>query len=186
MKSKNGNLEKWIMGDVGKILTKETFENAGNVFSYLKSIKQTEENDICEPLFRYSLIIQFQYLLIRSIYGISKKDPEQVASAFETFNNIYEKMTADYETFFGAPFDPSWNGSIQNVLKKLSRDKQKFHDFEKLDKMYRLKKLFSTKEDVTMGLILNFCKEDLNNDGYYVEGGGNRLKILEKFCEKPG
>ena len=185
--NKNGNLEKW-MTDITKKFEEEVLENPGNFILYLKIINQTEEKDICEPLFRYALIVQFQYLLSSSLYGISIKDSERVASSFENFNTIYEGMMNDYEEFFGTPFDPSQPCSVENVMKRLSCSKQKFHEFDEPYSKCKLKKLFKTThlEDVTMGLILNFTKEDLENDEYYVEGGGNRLKILCKFHERPG
>ena len=185
--NKNGNLEKW-MTDIAKKFEEDVLEDPGNFILYLKIINQTEEKDICEPLFRYALIIQFQYLLSRSLYGISIKDSERVASSFENFNTIYEGMMNDYEEFFGTPFDPSQPCSVENVMKRLSCSKQKFHEFDEPYSKCKLKKLFKTThlEDVTMGLILNFTKEDLENDEYYVEGGGNRLKILCKFHERPG
>ena len=94
------------------------------------------------------------------------KDSEIVVSSFENFNNIYEGMMNDYEEFFDTPFDPSLQCSVENVMKRLSCSKQKFHEFDKPDSKCKLKKLFKTThlEDVTMGLILNFNSDDLEND----------------------
>ena len=185
--NKDGSMEKWTT-EVVRTVEKEKLEYDGNICLYLIAVNQTEEKDICDPLFRYALIVQFQHLLINSVYGIARKDSEKVVSAFEAFNTICDTMMKHYEEFLGVPFDASFQCSIQNVVKKLNCTKQKFQDFDEPENKSRLNKLFKTSafEDITMGLILNFTKDDLQKEEYFINGKGNRLKILQRFCENPG
>ena len=185
--NKDGSMEKWT-SDVVRNFEKEKLENEGKFSIYLIAINQTEEKDICDPLFRYALIVQSQHLLNNAVYGIAKKDSEKVVFAFEAFNTVYDAMMKQYEQFVGVPFDPSFQCSIQNVVKKLNYTKQKFQDFDEPEMKSRLNKLFKTSEfeDITMGLILNFTKDDLQKEECFNDGKGNRLKILQLFCENPG
>ena len=60
--TKDGSMDKWTT-EVVRTVEKEKLEYDGNICLYLIAVNQTEEKDICDPLFRYALIVQFQHLL---------------------------------------------------------------------------------------------------------------------------
>ena len=70
------------------------------IFAYLDAIKQTEENDVCEQLFRYAIIVLVKYLLINTTYNILKREPEKVAAEFENFNRIYGQLLDGFQKVF--------------------------------------------------------------------------------------
>ena len=75
--------------------------NTEKISAYLKAIKQTEENAICEQVFQYIIIVRAKYLQISSAYYIYKQDAQRVTNEFESFNRDFTEIQRIYREMIG-------------------------------------------------------------------------------------
>ena len=90
--------------------------NTEKIAAYLKAIKQTEDDSICEKVFKYILIVRAKYLQISSAYYIYKQDAQRVTNEFESFNRDFNELQTIYQNIIGLEM------SYENASKQTTTD----------------------------------------------------------------
>ena len=90
--------------------------NTEKIAAYLKAIKQTEDDSICEKVFKYILIVRAKYLQISSAYYIYKQDAQRVTNEFESFNRDFNELQRIYQNIIGLEMN------YENASKQTTRD----------------------------------------------------------------
>ena len=150
------------------------------IFAYLQVVKETEELNVCEYVFRHSLVVQLKYLLLHTIYYILRKDCQKITQGFETFNCVYTQLLDGYQTFFGDTFNPGQSSSLENK-ERFVNAKEIFQEYLKQDTLHELQSLFKT-DDITISMLMTFAVDDLDDSHQGLHEIGNRLKILQTKC----
>ena len=87
--------------------------NTEKIAAYLKAIKQTEEDAICEQVFQYILVVRAKYLQISSAYYIYKQDAQRVTNEFESFNRDFNELQRVYQNIIEVELN------VRNTSKEL-------------------------------------------------------------------
>ena len=89
--------------------------NTEKITAYLKAIKETEDDTICDQVFQYIIIVRAKYLQISCAYYIFKQDTQRVANEFENFNNDYHELNLVYKRVIGRDFQPGKSSKIRTT-----------------------------------------------------------------------
>ena len=98
--------------------------NTEKINAYLKAIKETECDEVCDQVFQYIILVRAKYLQISCAYYIFNKDSQRVANEFESFNRDFYQLHQIYKSSIGLSSTLS-NGAYsvtQNVSERTNID----------------------------------------------------------------